>query len=108
VVVLTHSNGLDFDIVEAALERDDWAYLGLIGSKPKRAQFEKRLAARGAPESDRARVTCPIGARSGITSKEPGAIAVGVAAEILAVREALRAAGEPANVHPFARRQERS
>ncbi|MFO1309508.1 MAG: xanthine dehydrogenase accessory protein XdhC [Burkholderiales bacterium] len=87
LIVMTHSHGLDFDIVEAALERHDWAYLGLIGSKSKRAQFEKRLAARGAPESDFARVTCPIGTRSGVTSKEPGAIAVGVAAEILAVRE---------------------
>lgn len=108
LVVMTHSHGLDFDIVEAALERDDWAYLGLIGSKSKRAQFERRLAGRGAPELDFARVTCPIGARSGPTSKEPGAIAVGVAAEILAVREALRAAGAPAGVRPFERRRERT
>ena len=87
LIVMTHSHGLDFDIVEAALERHDWAYLGLIGSTSKRAQFERRLAARGAFASELARVTCPIGARSGVTSKEPGAIAVGVAAEILAVRE---------------------
>ena len=87
LVVTTHSHALDFDIVERALERDDWAYVGLIGSKAKRAQFEKRLAARGAPDSDLARVTCPIGAPAGLTSKEPGAIAVGIAAELLAVRE---------------------
>ena len=87
LIVMTHSHGVDFDIVEAALGRDDWAYLGLIGSKSKRAQFERRLAARGAFASELARVTCPIGTRPGVTSKEPGAIAVGVAAEILAVRE---------------------
>ena len=108
VVVMTHSHGLDFDIVEAALERHDWAYLGLIGSKPKRAQFERRLAARGAPETDLARVTCPIGARSGLSSKEPGAIAVGVAAEMLAVRERLRAATETTTVRALPRRQERT
>ena len=108
VVVMTHSHDLDFDIVEAALERHDWAYLGLIGSKPKRAQFERRLAARGAPETDLARVTCPIGARSGLSSKEPGAIAVGVAAEMLAVRERLRAATETTTVRALPRRQERT
>jgi xanthine dehydrogenase accessory factor len=108
VVVMTHSHDLDFDIVEAALERHDWAYLGLIGSKPKRAQFERRLAARGAPETDLARVTCPIGAQSGLSSKEPGAIAVGVAAEMLGVRERLRAASESSTVRALPRRQERT
>ncbi len=108
VVVMTHSHGLDFDIVEAALERHDWSYLGLIGSRPKRAQFERRLAARGAPETELARVTCPIGAQSGLTSKEPGAIAVGVAAELLAIREKSLEASEPTSVRPFARRQERT
>ena len=108
VVVMTHSHGLDFDIVEAALERSDWAYLGLIGSKPKRAQFERRLAARGAPGTELARVTCPIGAQSGLSSKEPGAIAVGVAAEMLSVRERLRAASESTTVRALPRRQERT
>ena len=105
VVVTTHNHALDFAIVERALERDDLAYLGLIGSKAKRAQFAKRLAARGGTEADLARVTCPIGAVAGLTSKEPGAIAVGVAAELLAVRERRRAASEPANVTPLPRRR---
>lgn len=87
VIVTTHSHALDFEIVEAALGRDDWAYLGLIGSKSKRAQFARRLAARGVPEAAFARVTCPIGAPSGLVGKEPGVIAVGVAAELLAARE---------------------
>ena len=73
----------------AALARTDWRYLGLIGSRAKRSQFEKRWAARGGAAADFARVTCPIGAGGGfaIRSKEPGAIAVAVAAEILALRE---------------------
>jgi xanthine dehydrogenase accessory factor len=88
VVVLTHSHALDFDIVEAALARDDWAYVGLIGSASKRAQFGRRLAARGRAPGAIARVICPIGAPAGLTGKEPGVIAVAVAAELLARREA--------------------
>ncbi len=90
IVVLTHNHALDFALVEAALARDDWRYLGLIGSRSKRAQFERRLAARGMDPEQFARVTCPIGMRSGIAirSKEPGAIAIAVTAEIVAVREA--------------------
>ena len=104
VVVTTHSHALDFDIVERALERDDWAYVGLIGSKAKRAQFAKRLAARGSADADLARVTCPIGAPAGLTSKEPGAIAVGIAAEMLAVRERRQHAKDETNVRPLPRR----
>ena len=91
VVVMTHSHALDFDIVQAALHRDDWRYLGLIGSRAKRGQFERRLEARGVAAADLARVTCPIG-RGDLRSKEPGVIAVAVAAEILALREAAAAA----------------
>ena len=90
VVVLTHSHPLDFALVEAALARDDWRYLGLIGSRSKRAQFAKRLVARGWTPEQFGRVVCPIGVSSGIAirSKEPGAIAIAVAAEIVATREA--------------------
>lgn len=87
VVVTTHTHALDFELVEAALARDDWTYLGLIGSLSKRAQFAKRLAERGRVGDSLARLTCPMGASSGLKGKEPGVIAVGVAAEILAVRE---------------------
>ena len=61
VVVTTHSHALDFTLIEAALARDDWRYVGLIGSKSKRAQFERRLAARGHAAEALARVRCPIG-----------------------------------------------
>jgi xanthine dehydrogenase accessory factor len=87
LVILTHSHALDYELVEAALARDDLAYVGLIGSKSKRAQFERRLLARGVAPEALARLTCPIGAGS-LRSKEPGVIAVAVAAELLALREA--------------------
>ncbi|HJU22020.1 MAG TPA: xanthine dehydrogenase accessory protein XdhC [Casimicrobiaceae bacterium] len=87
VVVTTHSHALDYTLIEAALARDDWRYLGLIGSKSKRAQFERRLEARGVARESFARIHCPIGANVGIRGKQPGAIAVAIAAEMLMARE---------------------
>jgi len=88
VVILTHSHALDFTLAECALQRDDWRYLGVIGSKSKRNQFERRLAARGAAPGQLERIVCPIGTSAvDIRSKEPGAIAVAVAAELLVLRE---------------------
>ena len=76
-------------LIEAALARDDWRYLGLIGSKSKRAQFERRLAARGFAADACARIRCPIGVEGvAVKAKHPGAIAVAIAAELLVVREA--------------------
>ena len=101
VVVLTHSHPLDFALVEAALARNDWRYLGLIGSRSKRAQFERRLAARGMTPEILARLVCPIGMRNGIAihSKEPGAIAIAVAAEIVAARESAAQTGSDSTFH---------
>ncbi len=91
VVVLTHSHPLDFALVEAALARDDWRYLGLIGSRVEARAVRSRDSPRAAWRREMlARVVCPIGMRSGIAirSKEPGAIAIAVAAEIVAARDA--------------------
>ena len=38
-VILTHDHALDFLIVAEALKRDDAAYVGMIGSKTKKATF---------------------------------------------------------------------
>jgi len=98
VVVSTHTHALDYDLVCAALARDDWRYLGLIGSTSKRNQFEKRLLARGFTAAHLARITCPIGRSVPVRGKHPGAIAVAVAAELLAVRESYRAGTRPQSV----------
>jgi xanthine dehydrogenase accessory factor len=90
VVVMTHSHALDLAILERALRRPrPFAYLGLIGSERKWARFRKRLAARGFSADALARVTCPIAARAKGegTSKDPRAIAIGAAAELLRVFE---------------------
>jgi len=89
-VVMTHSHALDFDLVAAILAREDFRYVGMIGSKSKRAQLERRLAARGFAPAMIARVTCPIGI-AGIAGRAPGVIAVAVAAQILEAYESAAA-----------------
>ncbi len=95
-----HNHALALTLIEAALARDDWRYLALIGSKSKRAQFERRLVARGFSAAAIARVRCPIGTEGvAIKAKHPGAIAVAIAAELLVVREATaRRANAPHNI----------
>ena len=95
VVVMTHSHALDLAVVERALRRRaPFPYLGLIGSQRKWARFRKRLMAKGFSEDLIARVTCPIGASK--TSKDPRAIAVSAAAELLEVFERLAPARQTA------------
>lgn len=91
-LVLTHSHDLDLRITEAILRRGDFAYLGLIGSKSKRARFQHRFEARGLPPELLARITCPIGVE-GIEGKEPEVIAIAVVAQLL--RQAARTGGIP-------------
>ncbi len=86
-LVMTHSHALDFAICERALARGDFAYLGLIGSKTKRARLAKRMAEAGHPPEIMRGLTCPIGL-DGISGKTPGEIAVAVAAELLRLRDA--------------------
>lgn len=82
-VVMTHSHALDYDIVQALMTRTDTGLVGLIGSLTKRRRFEHRLLARGVPAQRVGELACPIGV-AGVTGKEPMAVAVAVAAQLLA------------------------
>jgi xanthine dehydrogenase accessory factor len=86
-LVLTHSHDLDYEICRALLDKRDFAWAGLIGSRTKAARFVQRLRGRGYAASEIARITCPIGL-DGIDNKLPAAIAVAVAAQVLQVVEA--------------------
>ena len=81
-LVLTHSHALDFEICAAVLQRGDFAYLGLIGSRTKRAQFERGFRDLGIAQERIARLVCPIGGGR-IRDKRPAVIAALVAAELL-------------------------
>jgi xanthine dehydrogenase accessory factor len=81
-LVMTHEHALDLRIAEAILQRDDFAYCGLIGSATKRARFVHRFEERGVPQAAIDRLTCPIGT-PGIEGKEPEVLAVAVVAQLL-------------------------
>ena len=84
-LVMTHDHQLDQDLCEALLRRNDFAFLGLIGSATKQRRFSQRLREKGISEQQLERLTCPIGI-PGIESKEPGVIAVSVAAQLLKIK----------------------
>ena len=86
-LVMTHSHALDQRLSEAILARADVGWFGLIGSKTKRTQFERRMAARGLPKDRIDAMVCPIGL-AGITNKLPAAIAASVCAQLLMIWEA--------------------
>lgn len=87
-LVLTHSHDLDLAISQAILQRGDFGWFGLIGSRTKRARFEHRLSVQGVAADRLARMVCPIGL-PGIPGKEPEVIALAVVAQLL------QAAGVP-------------
>jgi len=81
--VLTHSHDLDFEILRGLLadEAKAPAYVGLIGSKSKRACFFTRLSGSGIAKPMIDRVTCPMGL--GDMGKAPGLVAVSITGELL-------------------------
>jgi xanthine dehydrogenase accessory factor len=82
VLIMTHDHGLDYRLTAAALGGRA-RFVGLIGSKTKRARFRSRLAADGV---DAARLTCPIGL-PGIEGREPEVIAIATLAQLLMLRD---------------------
>jgi xanthine dehydrogenase accessory factor len=81
-VVMTHSHELDEDICHAVFSRNDFRWLGLIGSSTKRSRFVHRLGQRGISEELLQRLVCPIGL-SGIEGKQPATIALSLAAQLM-------------------------
>ncbi|HMB11476.1 xanthine dehydrogenase accessory protein XdhC [Saliniramus sp.] len=88
VLVMSHSHPIDLAVTAAALARDDLPFVGLIGSKTKRARFEKRYRELGITDERIAQLSCPIGI-AGIADKDPAIIAAATAAQLLALRETL-------------------
>jgi len=81
-IIVTHDHALDFLIAKEALARDDLAYVGMIGSKTKRATFAHWLEREGEPATRLQKLILPIGGSS-VKDKRPAVIAALVAAELL-------------------------
>ena len=92
-LILTHDHALDYALASAGLAGGGFGYLGLIGSKTKRARFMSRLRDDGFSQAALTRLTCPIGLPH-LKSKAPEVIAVSVAADLLMRLEAARATND--------------
>ena len=82
LLILTHNHDLDFDIAQTALQMNRFAYIGMIGSKTKRARFISKFKKQGLTQQQINQLICPIGLPN-IKSKNPKVIAVSVVAELL-------------------------
>jgi xanthine dehydrogenase accessory factor len=81
-VILTHDHALDFLIAAEALQRADAPYVGMVGSRTKRAKFASWYRGEGYDPARLARLVLPIG-DLGLVDKRPEVIAALAAAEIL-------------------------
>lgn len=85
VLIMTHDHAEDLALCDLALRTPGLASIGLIGSSAKWARFRKKLSEAGHSTEEIQRIQTPIGIDS-IRSKEPAAIAVSVAADLLSQR----------------------
>jgi xanthine dehydrogenase accessory factor len=92
VAIMTHSHALDLDLTIASLRAKRFPYVGLIGSKTKRARFTSAMRKTGMAADLVDALVCPIGLTK-ITDKSPAAIAVSVVAQLLIVREVAKQYG---------------
>ncbi|MER8629035.1 xanthine dehydrogenase accessory protein XdhC [Mesorhizobium opportunistum] len=98
--ILTHDHALDFLIVAEALRRGDTAYVGMIGSKTKKATFRNWfLKSADGTEAEFARLVSPIGGDA-VKDKRPQVIAALAAAEIMTALVAHAAASNADNPVP--------
>ncbi len=85
-VILTHDHALDFLIGAEALQRGDAPYVGMVGSRTKRARFRSWYLEAGYPADRLEHLVLPIGGwvfAEGLGDKRPEVIAALAAAEIL-------------------------
>ncbi|MBA1140029.1 xanthine dehydrogenase accessory protein XdhC [Mesorhizobium neociceri] len=100
--ILTHDHALDFLIVAEALKRDDAAYVGMIGSKTKKATFRNWfMKSADGSEAEFARLVSPIGGDT-VKDKRPPVIAALAAAEIMT---ALVKVSSSVNLHNVSRHE---
>lgn len=90
VVIVTRGHLNDKEVLAQALVRPS-AYLGMIGSRRKRALIYQALLDEGFSRADLERVHAPIGLDIGADT--PAEIAISIAAELIAVRAGLKQAG---------------
>lgn len=89
VILMTMGHATDKPILLEILKTRKFPYLGVIGSKAKAAHLKKDIIEAGLPEECQSMYHCPVGLDLG--SNHPWEIAVSVAAQLIQVRDSLRA-----------------
>jgi xanthine dehydrogenase accessory factor len=87
VLMMTQGHATDFPVLLECLRREKkFPYVGVIGSKSKRAVLVKDLIAAGVNPPKAEDFHCPIGLKLG--KSEPAEIAVSIVAQLIQVRDA--------------------
>ncbi len=87
VLLMTMGHATDLPVLAEFLRKGNQAYLGVIGSRSKRAVLHRELLASGIDPGVAENFYCPIGLPIG--SDDPAEIAVSVVAQLLEVRDRL-------------------
>ena len=93
VVLMTMGHTTDKPILIEILRTRTFPYLGVIGSDAKAAVLRRDIAEAGLPEEAKRAFFCPIGLELG--SNHPYEISVSVVAQMIRIRDELRAARSP-------------
>lgn len=83
VIAVTRGHVGDFDVQKFALKTPAY-YIGVVGSKSKIAEVNRKLRECGYTDEDISRITTPIGIK--IHSETPAEIAVSIAAQLIEQR----------------------
>lgn len=81
-IILTHEHSLDYQLVEALLDRKDCHYIGMIGSEIKARRFRQRLKEASFSSQEIAQLISPIGLLD-VPGKKPIEVAVSIAAQVI-------------------------
>lgn len=81
-LVITYSHQKDYEICENIIDRNDFSYLGVIGSNIKGKRFRDRLRHKGWSDNLVSQLICPIGVKHTFL-QSPISIAVSITSELL-------------------------
>jgi xanthine dehydrogenase accessory factor len=88
VLALTQGHATDLPVLREAL-KVNFPFVGVIGSRSKRATLERELREGGTPSKKIAKVQCPLGLPIG--TNHPHEIAISITAALLEARDRLGA-----------------
>lgn len=85
LISMTKGHSFDTPILERALKKELFPFVGVIGSEPKRNAITSELRALGVLDSQLTNLVCPIGEKIGNNSPEE--ISISIAAQLLRLRD---------------------